>query len=140
MSYTTVLKKQRWHDIETINLSITEVKLLNSQHTKVLKQIRHLPDRTHVEAVYYLLGQLPIEAILDQRRLNLFGAICRRQGVEGQLAIYQLANKDKKSHNWFVRTGITLAKYALPDAHSLLEDPPSKSAWMSTVKKAVKIY
>ena len=119
---------------------ITEVKLHNSQHTKILKQIQHLPDRTSVEAVYYLLEQLPIEAILDQRRLNLFGAIYRGQGVERKIAKYQLANKDIKSHRWFVRTGITLAKYILPDTHSLLEDPPSKGAWRSTVKKAVENY
>ena len=42
---------------------ITEVKLHKSQHTKVLKQIQHLPGRTSVKAVYYLLEQLPIEAI-----------------------------------------------------------------------------
>ena len=86
------------HDIETINMQITEVKLLNNQHANVLNLIQHWPDRTPVEAGYYLLGQLPIEVILDQQRLNLFEAMCRGQGVERQIAIGQLANKDIKSH------------------------------------------
>ena len=88
--------------------------------------------------MYYLLEQLPIEIILDQRRVSLSGAICRGQGVERQIAIYQLANKYIKSHGWFVRTGIILPKYNLPDAQSLLEAPPSISTWKTTVKNAVE--
>ena len=72
----------------------------------------------------------------DSRPTSDPGAICRGQGVERQIAIHQLANKDIKSHSWFVRTGITLAKYALPDAHSLSEDPSSKSAWRNTCQNS----
>ena len=128
------------HDIETINLNITEMKLMSNQHRKVLKQIQHLPDRIPEEAVYYFLGQLPIDAVLDQRRLNLFGSICRGDAIEHEIAVHQLANKDINSNSWFIRTAVVLAKYSLGDAHSLLEKPPSKEIWKKMVKEAIESY
>ena len=48
--------------LETVNLRQEEMTKLNKHGKKVLKSIQHLPVRMADEAVYYLLGEIPIQA------------------------------------------------------------------------------
>jgi hypothetical protein len=106
----------------------------------VLKKIQHLPDRTADEAVFLLIGQLPIVGALDKRRLTTFGAIAKGDCIEKDIARRQLAVKDNKSSSWFIKVNADLSKYGLPDAHTLLKDPPKKTTWKTNVDKAVDAY
>ena len=103
--------------LETVNLRQEEVTKLNKHGKKVLlKSIQHLPDRTADEAVYYLLGEIPIQARIDRQGLILLAGIVRNEGIEKDLAIRQLSIKKRNSNSWFVRVDQTLSKYGLRSA------------------------
>jgi hypothetical protein len=110
------------------------------QNTK-LRQIQGLPDRTANIATTGLLGVWPVEAVIDRNAITLFTNIIRnKDSIEYQIAVRQLAVKSSKSNSWFQHINRTLQKYNLPNAHSLLENLPPKSAWSTTVSKQVKSF
>ena len=58
-----------------------------------------------------LTSLLPIEAEIHKSQLTLFGNIIRRDCVERDLAIRQLAVKDLKSRSWFITIQDLLMTY-----------------------------
>lgn len=128
------------HGLEITDLGKKDFQTLNRLHKKTLKQIQSLPERTADAAVYLLLGAPPLEAILDSKKLILFGSICRDGGVEKDIACRQISIKDYKTKSWFVDIKQCLLKYSLPDAMYLLQNPVAKNAWKNDVKLAVETY
>jgi hypothetical protein len=137
---TTFVMPRYMHSLETVTIKTTDMASLGMYHKRVLKKIQHLPDRTADEAVFLLIGQLPIEGALDKRRLTTFGAIAKGDCIEKDIARRQLAVKDNKSSSWFIKVNADLSKYGLPDAHTLLNEPPKKTTWKTNVDKAVDAY
>jgi hypothetical protein len=137
---TTFVMPRYMHSLETVTIKATDMASLGKYHKRVLKKIQHLPDRTADEAVFLLIGQLPIEGVLDKRRLTTFGAIINGDCIEKDIARRQLAVKDNKSSSWFIKVSDDLSKYGLPDAHTLLNDPPKKTTWKTNVDNAVDAY
>ena len=128
------------HGLETTIIRQSDLSKLDKYHKGVLKKIQHLPDRTADEAVFLLLGQLPIVGVISKRRLTMFGAIARGCSIEKEVAQRQLAVKDHKSSSWFVKANAELTKYGLPDGHSILVDPPPKARWKESVNSAVDSF
>ena len=80
--------------MEILNLSEAELKCLDSFQRKILKQIQHLPEKTANEAVYLLLGGLPIRARIKLNQLTLFLMTITGSTIESKIAERQLAMKD----------------------------------------------
>jgi hypothetical protein len=91
---------------------------------RILKQLQTLPDNTADEIPYILLGALPIDTYIDRKKLNVLGAIIRKEdSVEYQLAERQLAMYKKKSTSWFRESEDLCTEYNLPSTHDLLKNP-----------------
>ena len=90
--------------------------------------------------MYLLLGTLPVEALLDLRRLSLIGAICRsRNQCLRDLAVRQLAMRSART-SWFPRVESILEKYELPSFDELMDLEPDKERWKVRCKDVVTSF
>ena len=136
----TYVEPRYLYGMEILNLSETELKSLDSFQRKILKHIQHLPEKTANEAVYLLLGALPIRARIELNQLTLFLMTITGSTIESKIAERQLAMKDLSSKSWFMSVCKTLIKYSLPSAHDLICDPPSKAVWKHQINTSVQEY
>jgi hypothetical protein len=92
------------YGLEATVLRPRELGPLCSYYKDLLCQIQGLPGRVATEAIFLLSGCLPLEAILHERMLGLYGSICRLQDGHSlrDLAIRQLTN-GPHSNSWFVQ-------------------------------------
>ena len=83
-------------------------------------------------------GSVGATAILHQRQLGLFGMICRLpENILYRIAITKLYSEPDNSSSWFIQIRHLCTLYCLPSPISLLENPLSKFAFKSLVKKQV---
>ena len=94
--------------MEILNLSEAELKSLDSFLRTVLKQIQHLPEKRANEAVYLLLGALPIRTRVVLNQLTLSLMTITGSTTESKIAERQLAMKDLSSKSWFMSVCKTL--------------------------------
>ena len=128
------------YGLEVTIYTSTDMSKLDKFQRKTLRQLQFLPEKPSPcnQAVYGLLGAKPVEAVVDQSTLTHFGNILRSEdSIELDLAKRQLAVKNNKSKSWFIHVKKLLRKYDLPSPYELLENPPRKDTWKSTVSNAV---
>ena len=107
----------------------------------MLRQLQSLPQQVAKEAVYFLPGCLPLEAIIDKRALKLFQKIATNEAsLLYQVALRQLATKDINSKSWFIHIVKLCCKYELPSPHSILQSQPSDSSWKQLVDTKVREF
>ena len=129
------------HGLEALVLAESHVKILEDYYRGMLRDIQALRDRTANEAVYLLIGLLPIEVELHIKALTLFGAICRlpEESTLRRLAMQQLAIKTEGSKSWFMYCRRIGEMYDI-NIISALEYPSKKSTWKSNVALAVRTH
>ena len=129
------------HGLDAIILTDTDIALLEKYYRNLLRQIQHLADNTANEAVYLLLGALPIEGHIHIRILSLFNRIAKLpNSKEWSIVRRQLATKDFTSHSWVIYVRKILMKYQLPSAFVLFESSMGKDQFESTIKKPIQMY
>ena len=139
--YSTYVVPRIISGMESVLISKKDMQDIEVSLRKFLKQIQNLPQNTASSAVYLLLGASPIEATIHQNTITLFGAITRAKSSRvNDLAWKQLAANSLPKNSWFRHLQNLHAQYDLPDPISILEDPPSKQTWRSTVSKAITSY
>ena len=107
-------------------------------HRSTLRMFQHLPERTGSEAIYLLVGAIPLEATLDLRFLSLFGSIVRRTGSKVNSVLRrQLIMRDEQDTSWFSYIVRLLRKYRLPPPEDIITVIPSKMSWKHRTKAAV---
>ena len=128
------------YGLEACVLSSTHFNKLELYYRKLLRQIQGIPDNCAKEAVYILIGTLPIEAVIHLKTLSLFGAITRLHPEHAlkTLAIRQLATRDTKG-SWFLYVSDIASRYSI-DLIQLLHTPWPKQAWKDYCKSVVKDY
>ncbi len=126
------------HGLEAAVLSRKDLSRLDNYYRGLLRQVQGLPSNTATEAIYLLLGTLPIEAHLHKRTLSLMGSIARLDARNPlkQLAVRQLAVKSSRSPSWFTQARNLATKYGI-DASFV---PWPKLAWKSHISEMVKLY
>lgn len=126
------------YGLETLGTKTLKIKDIERFHLQTLKDIQGLPSRTATSAVYLLTGILPIQAIIDLKRLSLIGTIARSHNdTLHTLALHQVATLKPNSGSWFVTIAETLQKYDLPSLTDLLNNPIHKVLWKTTCKRSV---
>ena len=68
------------YGLDSINLAKKDIAVLDAFYKQLLKRMQGLPDNTANEAVYLLLGMVPVEGIIHIKVPTLFGAISRLEG------------------------------------------------------------
>ena len=126
------------YGLETQILNRTQINILEDFYRSMLRQLQALPQHVAKEAIYLLLGMLPLEAILDMRTLKLLQKIASDpDSLLYQIAERQLAVKDINSHSWFIHTVKLCTKYGLPSPHEILRLQPSDTEWKKLSRERI---
>jgi hypothetical protein len=89
--------------------------------------------------LYILSGNLPIEALIDRRRLTMMLPMANNRTLY-DLIHRQIAVKSHTSSSWIIMIQSTLHKYGLPHIIDLIKIKPSKQVWKKEVDKAINSH
>ena len=135
---TTYVVPRMIYGLESQLLSNPQYTKLEDYHRNTLRQLQGLPRHVAKEAVYLLMGALPLRATIHLRALKLFHKIASDDdSLLFRVAQRQLAVKDTSSHSWFMHIVDLCSMYNLPSPHELLWQQPSKDAWKELITKQV---
>ena len=111
-------------------------------HHKVLRGILKLSPYSPVAPLYFLLGELPIEATLHLGVLALFWNIWANPKTKAfEVLQYLLKMYNSSSLTWSAHARLLFQQYNLPDPLSLLSTPAwPKQRWKDHTQAAVSSY
>lgn len=138
---TTYVIPRMLYGLETVQINITTMEKLELFYRGLLKDIQGLPKTTATEAVFLLIGALPLTAELHARRLLLAGAV-GRLAPDNPLRcafVRQLAVKGPSSNSWIIQT-MNIAELYNLDLPDCFDNPPVKSQWKLRVRRAVTLH
>ena len=117
----------------------TVLKALTSFHLKVLRAILKYSQYSPVVSLYFLLGELPMEASLHLNVFALFWNIWVNPETKVfEVMKYILKMSDNSSLTWSAHVRILFQLYNLPDPLLLLDSPPWPSErWKNHTKVVV---
>ena len=120
----------------------TTMKSLNLFQNNVMRGFLKLSCSSPVPALYFLLGELPVEGIVHIRTLSTFHNICSNPNTTVyKIVKYILTMCDSSSTTWSNHLQLLCLKYGLPSPLSLMLGPSwSKDAWHCLVKTRVTIW
>ena len=127
------------HGLEATVLLKKDLAILDSFYKKLLRQVQGLPEATASEAIYLLIGTIPIEAVLHNRILSLFGSITRLKHSEAlwQLTQRQLSLRADKRGSWFAQLAEIGSTYNIDIFHAF-QFPWKKERWKIYCKQTIK--
>ena len=127
------------YGLDAMITSDTDISSIEKYYRTLLRQIQHLPTNTANEAIYLLVGALPVEAHLDIRILSLFNRVASlKHSKEWEIVRRQLAMKDMTSHSWVVHVRKILSKYSLPSAFEMFHNPMKKEEFKMKIKEHIR--
>ena len=112
-------------------------------HKQTLRGFLKLSKSSPIPSLYFLLGELPIEAQLHIQTLTLFHNIWANPDTTvHKMVKYILMMSDSNSTTWSNHISILCQMYRLPSPLHLLENQAlwSKSEWKLLVKTNVTIF
>ena len=114
----------------------TVLKALTSFHLKVLRAILKYSQYSHVVSLYFLLGELPMEASLHLDVFALFWNIWVNPETKVfEVMKYILKMSDNSSVTWSAHGRILFQLYNLPDPLLLLDSPSWPSERWKTIPR-----
>ena len=120
----------------------TAVKSITAFHHKVLRAILKLSAHSPVAPLYFLLGELPLEASLHLDVLGLFWNVWTNPQTKCfEVTKYLLQMAGDNSLTWAAHVKILFLMYNLPNPLELLSSTPwSKNQWKEYTKTKVTCY
>jgi hypothetical protein len=134
--YTIYVQPRVLYGLDAININITNMRRLETAHRGLIRSLQGLPKRTANAAVYILSGALPIEALIDRKRLTMVPSLANNPTLSN-IIYRQIAVKDHTSSSWVIKTQSILRKYGLPHMTEVMESESTKEAWKKGVDKAI---
>ena len=118
------------------------LKSLQTFHHKILRGFLKLSRTSPIPSLYFLSGELPIEASLHLDLLSLFfNILFNPQTKVFEIVKYILMMSDSKSTTWSAHLRLICIKYNLPDPLMLMQNPaPSKSYWKMLTTTKITIH
>ena len=115
---------------------------LSSFHHKILRGILKFSPVSPLAPLYFLLGELPIEAAAHIDALTLFWGIwANPQTKVHEIVKYLLMMTSSKSLTWTAHIRILFQQYSLPDPLTLISGSLwPKERWSMTIKTSVRVY
>ena len=112
-------------------------------HRKVLRGFLKLSSHSPTPSLYFLLGELPLEARIHMDIFTLFFTICNNpETTANKLVCYLLKMTDNSSTTWSAHIRILAQKYNTPDPLLLIQQPRSftKESWRTLIHTKVRAY
>jgi hypothetical protein len=116
-----------------------KINILGNFHTRTLKVMQGLPDKTADVGALYLMGALPLEASIHRLQLSLLwnGLSQDKSYIKNIISRQYILDIPS---TWTEETSLLLERYGLPTVAQLLLHLPSKQHWKTTVRNAVDTY
>ena len=120
----------------------TVMKTVAGFHHKVLRGILKFSPVSPIAPLYFLLGELPMEAAIHLDTLTLFWNIwANTQTKVSEIVKYLLMMTSSSSLTWTAHLRLLFQLYDLPDPLALMSSNPwPKETWKLTTKTAVTVY
>ena len=119
------------------------IRTLSSFHNKILRGFLKLSSHSPIPSLYFLLGELPIEARVHASVFSLFYSIWSNPDTTAyQIVHYLLMMTDDSSTTWTAHVRILAKKYGTPDPLYLLENINllSKEHWKTMINTKITIF
>ena len=118
------------------------MKTLTRFHTKMLRGILKFSRVSPLPALYFLTGQLPIEAVMHRDLLTLFWNVWANPHTKAfEILKYLLMMSDSKSLTWAAHVRLIFQLYRLPDPLTLISNPLwPKVRWNAHMKTAIAAH
>ena len=129
--------------LSSLPIRPANIKALTIFHHKTLRGFLKLSKTCPVPALYFLLGELPVEAHVHINTLLLFHNVWTNPDINvHEMVKYILRMCDSNSTTWSNHIQLLCQKYSLPSPLYLLENetPWSKESWKCHVKTKVIVY
>jgi hypothetical protein len=131
------------YGLEAVILTQSQISKLEITYRKILRNIQGFGRIVAKEAIYLLIGLLPIEAEIHVKTLNLYGAITRLDTNSNlkEVGRRQIALQTSPRSSWF-RYVLEIAKqYGLQSMiHSALDIDYTPEEWKRVIKTTVYDY
>ena len=121
----------------------TNLQSLELFHKKILRGFLKLSQTSPIPALFFLLGELPVEALLHIRTLSLLQNIWSNpSSTVYSMVEYILKMCSSNSTTWSNHVQLLCLKYGLPSPLTLLQNSfaMTKPTWNATVKTKVTIW
>ena len=121
------------HGMEVQILNDIELRSFQQHENAFNKMYQTFPKFAPNILSHILMGGRPATLIIHQKMLTLMMNIQRKEGIEFDIGLRQLAMKKPKSLSWFHRANHIANKYGLPNCYTVFEELPwSKAIWKTT--------
>ena len=119
-----------------------QVRSLTLFQNKVFRGFLKLSQSSPIPAMYFLLGELPVEGELHISTLTLFYNIWKSTNTKiHSIVKYMLMMCTESSVTWCNHIQLLCRKYSLPSPLQLLQHPPCKQEdWKCLVKTRVTAW
>ena len=120
----------------------TDMKPLQIFQNKILRGFLKQSPRSPVPSLYFLCGELPLEARLHMDLLTLFHNVWSNPSTNiFDIVHYIMKMSTSKSTCWSAHVRLVCQMYGLPDPLALMQNPaPPKVQWKSLVKIKVTAF
>ena len=138
-TWATFMKPVLRSGLAALPIRPAVMRTLTTFHHKVLRAILKLSKYSPIIPLYFILGELPMEASLHLDALSLFWNIWRNPQTKAyEVTKYLLKMSDSSSVTWSAHMRILFMIYNLPDPLTLMNAPVwSKQRWKDHTKAAV---
>ena len=130
--------------LSALPIRAVNMRTLSSFHKKILRGFLKLSSHSPIPGLYFLLGELPIEARVHINVFSLFYTILSNpETTVHQIAEYLARMTDDSSTTWTAHLRILSKKYAAPDPLPLLErnrTNMNKDYWKTLINTRITIY
>jgi hypothetical protein len=127
--------------LATLILNRAELDIINQHVKETVQNLLKLHQKTPAPFIFLISGTLPGEAILHMKQLTIFGQVCRLPGnILNTIAKDILNSCSDNDNSWFGNIRSLCFKYALPHPLQLLDKPPNKESFKSTLKQNIAEY
>ena len=128
--------------LSAMALRTNHINPLSAFHKKVIRGFLHLSDKAPVPALYFLTGELPMEARIHRDVFSLFYNIwVNPQSKIYEILKYLLEHSPKNSHTWARHIANLAAMYEMDDPlETISKTPPSKSEYSGYILTKITVY
>ena len=128
--------------LASFSLRSDTLKPLTIFHRKSLRGILNLSKNASNTALYFILGELPIEAQVHRDVFSLFFSVWRNPNSKiYRIVKYLLETSQKNSRTWSMHVKNLTEKYEIEDPLSCLKrDPPEKAQYKEYIQTKICSY
>ena len=128
--------------LSAMSLRSNHLQPLTAFHRKILRGFLHTSDRSPIPALFFLTGELPIEAKLHRDVFSLFLIIWNNPQTKiYRIVSYLLENSPENSHTWSRHIRNLAQMYDIQDPLTVIhQKPPPKEEYNEYIRTKITVY